>query len=111
MYSLGELSSNIVKELDELFNVNIHHLDVNFYADSSCDNACSIKLVTFTNSDVPILITLLKNADSITVSTNINFENVHLLTDYNILDLQEMTTLIVLTIKSSFIAYCHVRGI
>lgn len=111
MYSLAELSANIVKELDELFNVNIQHLVTNFYADSSCDNACSIKLVTFTNSDTPIIISLLKNADSITVITNINSQNAQLLTDYNILDLKEMTTLIVLTIKSSFISYCHVRGI
>ena len=107
MYSLKELSDNIVKELDELFNVNIHHLNVSL----SCDNECTIKLVTFTNSETPIRIDLLKNADSITVSTSMNLQNAHLLTDYNVLDLQEMTTLIVLTIKSSFIAYCHARGI
>ena len=111
MYSLKELADNVVKELDELFNVNIHHLHVNYFNNLSCGNGCCIKLVTNTNSDSPIRIALLKNADSITVTTNINCQNAHILTDYNILDLQEMTTLIVLTIKSSFIAYCHVRGI
>ena len=105
------MSDNVVKELDELFNINIHHLNVNFFDNLSCGNGCLIKLVTFTNSDAPIKIALLKNADSITIRTNINLQNAYLLTDYNILDLQEMTTLIVLTIKSSFIAYCHVRGI
>lgn len=106
MYSLKELTDNVVNGLDELFNVNIKHFCVTY-----SENGCLMKLVTNTNSDSPIRMALSQFDEGITVSISVNWMIKRDFTDYNILDLQEMTTLIVLMIKSSFIAYCHVRGI
>ena len=44
MYSLKELTDNVVNGLDELFNVNIKHFCVTY-----SENGCLMKLVTNLN--------------------------------------------------------------
>lgn len=111
MYSLEELTNSVMNALDELFNVNklysvVDYLDKDIFEDE-------VSLITFVpvlNSDYEIRVNIDMFDNGTEITINYNYES-HRLIDYNVLDLQEMTSLIMLTIKSTYTAFCHARGI
>lgn len=111
MYSLEELTNSVMNALDELFNVNklysvVEYLDKDIFEDE-------VSLITFVpvlNSDYKIRVNIDMFDNGTEITINYNYES-HRLIDYNVLDLQEITSLIMLTIKSTYTAFCHVRGI
>lgn len=111
MYSLEELTNSVMNGLDELFNINKLRSHVECVSKDEYDEEKSmITFIPSVNSNIKIRVKFIKSEDDIVTTILIDYET-HTFVDFNVLDLQEMTTLIMLNIKSSYISFCRVRGI
>ena len=111
MYSLEELTNSVMNALDELFNVNKLYSVVEYLGKDIFEY--DVSLITFVpvlNSEYKITVNIGMSDNVTEITISYNCES-HRLIDCNILDLQEMASLIMLTIKSTYTAFCHARGI